>query len=121
MKRPKIVCLCDSTRFMDIWREAGFLEEMKGNIVLTINISLKDADKMLAGLPDKEKLHIKARADELHLRKIELADEILVLNVGGYVGNSTQQEIDYARMLGKKIRWWEHDIPTWKKILSKGG
>jgi hypothetical protein len=49
----------------------------------------------------------KERLDILHLFKIDEADEILVLNVGGYVGQSTQREIEYARRLGKPIRWLE--------------
>jgi hypothetical protein len=45
--------------------------------------------------------------DELHLRKIDLADEALILNVGGYVGDSTAREIQYARLRGKQIRYLE--------------
>ena len=104
---------------MDEWRQAGFLEETKGNIVLTVSTSLKEADEMIAGLSSIDRLRIKARADELHLRKIEMADEILVINVGGYIGNSTREEIEYARKLGKRVRWWEHDIPAWKKVLNR--
>jgi nucleoside 2-deoxyribosyltransferase len=49
----------------------------------------------------------KAALDELHLRKIELADEVLVLNVNGYVGESTRREISYAEQLGKPVHWLE--------------
>lgn len=47
----------------------------------------------------------KRTVDELHLRKIDLADEILVINVGGYYGNSTTREIGYARVNGKPVRY----------------
>ena len=45
--------------------------------------------------------------DDLHLRKIELADEVLILNVGGYVGQSTARELAFARSLGKTVRFLE--------------
>lgn len=49
----------------------------------------------------------KARLDELHLRKIDLADEVLVLNVDGYIGPSTARELEYARAAGKIVRFLE--------------
>jgi len=45
--------------------------------------------------------------DKIHLRKIDLSDEIFVLNVGGYIGESTEREINYARRMGKKVRFLE--------------
>ena len=48
--------------------------------------------------------------DRLHLAKIDLADEILVVNVGGYVGESTAREIEHARKHGKTIRWLEDGV-----------
>jgi len=45
--------------------------------------------------------------NELHLRKIDLADEVLILNVGGCMGESTQRELAYARQHGKRVRWWD--------------
>jgi hypothetical protein len=50
---------------------------------------------------------VKQRLDDLHLRKIDLADEILVVNVGGYIGQSVRREIAYARQQGKRVRWLE--------------
>jgi len=49
----------------------------------------------------------KAKLDELHLRKIDLADEVLILNVDGYIGESTRNELNYAKSKGKKIRFLE--------------
>jgi 8-oxo-dGTP diphosphatase len=103
--RPPIVCLCGSTRFSETFHEANLRETLAGKIVLSIGCDTKsDADLQLAGqlTPDD-----KARLDELHLRKIDLADEILVLNVGGYLGDSTRREIAYASAQQKRIRWWE--------------
>lgn len=50
---------------------------------------------------------LKARLHELHLRKIDLADEVLILNVVGYIGESTARELAYARAEGKRVRYLE--------------
>ena len=55
---------------------------------------------------------MKARLDELHLRKIDLADEVMVLNVGGYIGDSTRREIEYANAHGKPVRYLEQNISS---------
>jgi hypothetical protein len=47
--------------------------------------------------------------DDMHKRKIDMADEIYVINVGGYIGDSTRSEIEYARETGKKVRYLEHE------------
>lgn len=100
---PVIVCLCGSTRFMDAFHEANRLLSLEGKIVLTVEIVTYDG----ADDPQRADPEQKRRLDELHLRKIDLANEVLVLNVGGYIGESTRAEIAYANMTGKTIRWWE--------------
>ena len=64
-------------------------------------------DDLFAQMSEDERAAIKSKLDELHKRKIDLADEILVLNIGGYVGDSTESEIQYAKAHGKAIRWFE--------------
>lgn len=98
--RPKIVCLCGSGRFKNTFEEAERLETLGGKIVLTIGCNAHDVAR------EKQMEHHKAFLDGLHLRKIDLADEILVLNVCGYIGHSTRAEIEYAKMKGVPIRWW---------------
>src|SRR5581483_8236430 len=72
-KRPTIVCLCGSTRFSQAFHEANLRETLAGKIVLSIGCDFKsDTDLLLAGELTAED---KARLDELHLRKIDLADE----------------------------------------------
>ncbi len=100
LQRPKVVCLCGSTRFPDAWKAAMKAETLEGNIVLTVAL-LGHAEGIDMGGP------IKAMLDELHKRKIDMADEVLVLNVGGYVGSSTRGEIEYALAHGKKVRYLE--------------
>jgi hypothetical protein len=105
--RPVIVCLCGSTRFGAAFREANLRETLAGRIVLSIGCDMRSDADLFGALSAVGMERIKADLDTLHLRKIDLADEILVLNVGGYVGESTGREIAYARQHGKRVRWLE--------------
>ena len=98
--KPIIVCLCGSTRFVELFRYVNRRETLAGKIVLAPGCF--QGDVVLEVLPG-----VKQRLDALHLQKIDLADEILVVNVGGYIGESTRQEIAYARQHGKRVRWFE--------------
>lgn len=106
-EKPKIVVLCGSTRFSEAFREANLRETLAGNIVLSIGCDMRSDADLFAAMTDEERAGVKARLDELHLRKIDLASEVLVLNVGGYVGESTQREISYALEHDKPLRWLE--------------
>ena len=96
--RPKIVCLCGSTKFEYAFECAAKSETLAGNIVLSVGIFCHRQGEVV---PED----VKNRLDELHMAKIRLADEILVLNVGGYIGDSTLREVDYAMEIGKPVRW----------------
>lgn len=102
---PKIVCLCGSTRFMNEFHEAGWELTLLGYIVLSVGVC-KHADNHGGEALGQE---VSDRLDELHLRKIDLADSIFVLNVGGYVGESTAKEIAYAKKTGKLIIYLEEN------------
>jgi hypothetical protein len=103
--RPRIVCLCGSTRFFDAFREANLRLTLAGEIVLSIGCDTKsDAD---LGIIAGDLAPAKVALDELHKRKIDLADYVFVLNVGQYVGESTRSEIEYANRRGKEIRFLE--------------
>jgi uncharacterized protein YlaN (UPF0358 family) len=110
-KSPRIVCLCGSTRFSEAYQKANLEETLAGRIVLTIGCDMRSDAHLFADKSEEDLSLIKAQLDWLHLCKIDLADEILVLNVGGYVGDSTQREIDYARANNKLIRWLEPPHP----------
>lgn len=97
-ERPTVVTLCGSTRFKDEFERAARDETLAGRIVLTVGMFGHREGLDMAG-------PVKAGLDELHLRKIDISDEILVLNVGGYVGESTRREIAYAERTGKAIRY----------------
>lgn len=105
--RPVIVCLCGSTRFYEAFQKANYAETMAGKIVLSVGHyphSPEQAHGESVGCTPEQKVAL----DALHLEKIDLADEILVLNVGGYVGESTRREVLHAK--GRKpIRWLEPD------------
>ncbi len=103
--RPRIVCLCGSTRFWKTFQEMSLQLTLDGVIVLSIGAASDTDDEHFGNLPREEYEGLKERLDELHKRKIDLADEILVLNVDDYIGESTRSELDYARAHGKRVRW----------------
>ena len=105
--KPTVVCLCGSTRFGKAFRDANLRETLAGNIVLTIGCDMRSDGELFIGKPAVELEQIKKRLDVLHLHKIDLADEVLILNVGGYIGDSTRRELDYAVSQGKAIRYLE--------------
>lgn len=98
-RKPKIVCLCGSTRFSDAFREANLVLTLSGEIVLTVGCDFKSDDAI--GLAET----VKQELDELHLRKIDLADYVYILNVDGYIGSSTQRELAYAMATGKPTQF----------------
>jgi len=104
--RPTIVCLCGSTRFMGAFFEVGWEETLKGHIVLSVGVC-KHADAEGGHGAEMLGPDVAEQLDELHLRKIDLADEVVILNVGGYIGESTRRELEYARTLGKPMRFLE--------------
>lgn len=101
---PPIVCLCGSTRFVEQFNDARKGFTYQGYIVLSIEIVTTQA-------ADADPQHVnperKAMLDELHKRKIDLSDYVFVLNVGGYIGESTRSEIMYAASIGKPIGYLE--------------
>lgn len=113
--RPKIVCLCGSTRFKKAFEEANKSETLKGHIVLTVS----DFPHTDYGVSPEENLgeDVKAKLDLLHLQKIDLADEVLILNVGGYIGNSTRRELRYAYSKEKHVRFLEDALYIEPSVL----
>lgn len=106
--RPKIVCLCGSTRFYQEYQQGNFNETLKGAIVLSVGAYPQapvDGHGQNIGITPEQKRAL----DELHLRKIDLADEILIISVNGYIGESTRREIAYAQAQGKPVRWMEQE------------
>jgi hypothetical protein len=105
--RPKIVCLCGSTRFYDEFRRANLRLTLSGQIVLSIGCDTKsDGDLSATAELGHDPDAVKARLDDLHKRKIDLADWVLVVSgKSGYFGQSTASEIAYAVGHGKPVRF----------------
>ena len=99
----KVITLCGSTRFRDAFLEAQKRLTLEGNIVISVGLFGHSGDEEVWKPGTKEML------DDMHKRKIDMADEIFVINVGGYIGESTRSEIEYARAAGKEIRYLEED------------
>lgn len=96
-----VVTLCGSTRFKDAFMEAQKRLTLDGNIVISVGLFGHSGDDEVWMEGTKEML------DDMHKRKIDMADEIYVINVGGYIGSSTRSEIDYAKANGKKVVYME--------------
>jgi NAD(P)H-nitrite reductase large subunit len=95
----KIITLCGSTKFKDEFIAVQKRLTLEGNIVISVGLFGHSGDDEVWTESTKEML------DDMHKRKIDLADEIFVINVGGYLGNSTKSEIEYALITGKAIRY----------------
>lgn len=106
----KVICLCGSTRFTSQMLVIQWNFTKLGYVVLS-----------WCALPDnyfigEDKTHVgdqegvKEIVDEVHKRKIDLCDEVFVINVGGYIGESTTSEIKYAIEHAKDVRFLE---PEW--------
>ena len=106
-ERPRIVCLCGSTRFYDAFRAANLRLTLAGEIVLSIGCDTKSDGDLEAAGEIAPLTEIKPALDDLHKRKIDLADYVLVLNVGGYMGESTQSEVKYAISIGRTVEFLE--------------
>lgn len=103
--RPVIVVLCGSTRFKQAWYDEGKRLTYQGKIVLSVGDL--DTSESAANVNTPISGELKEQLDILHKRKIDLADYVFILNVKGYIGKSTQSEIDYALEQGKPIHYLE--------------
>lgn len=101
MHEYKIITLCGSIKFKDEFMKIQEKLTIDGNIVLTPNF-FSNIKKEDVGEKTKKML------DEMHKQKICMSDEIYVINVGGYIGESTKLEIEYAKTKGKKIYYLEN-------------
>lgn len=108
IKNYKIITLCGSTKFKKEFLRVQKDLTLKGNIVLSLGIFTQSDDKDIFENMDEETLkNTKEMLSDMHKRKIDLSDEIFVINVNGYIGESTKDEIDYAQNTGKKINYLE--------------
>lgn len=109
--KPKIITLCGSTRFIEHFAIMAYLLEKEGAIVLGLHLLPESYFEGKVSVPDHiaEYEGCAEHFDQLHLRKIDISDSIYVVNVGGYIGESTTREIRYAIAHGKPVTWFEPD------------
>ena len=105
----KVITLCGSTRFREEFMKAQKELTLKGNIVISVGMYGHSGDSEVWENMDEGTLtKTKEMLDDMHKRKIDMADEIFVINVGGYIGDSTKSEIQYAKETGKNVNYLEN-------------
>lgn len=97
----KVITLCGSTKFKEAYLKAQKDLTLQGNIVISVGLFGHSGDNEVWTEGTK------AMLDDMHKRKIDMADEIFVVNVGGYIGKSTKSEIEYAKNNGKVVNYLE--------------
>ena len=100
-KKMRVITLCGSTRFKEQFLEQQKRLTLEGNIVISVGLFGHSGDEEVWKPGTKEML------DKMHFQKIDMADEIFVINVGGYIGESTRREIAHAEQTGKPVRYLE--------------
>ena len=98
----KVITLCGSTRFKDDFERINRILTLEGNIVLSVGCFGHSGDTFT----EKQKVML----DDIHKRKIDMADAIYVINKDGYIGSSTRSEIKYAIEHGKQVIYMEDDL-----------
>ncbi|CAG9622477.1 DUF4406 domain-containing protein [Sutcliffiella rhizosphaerae] len=98
----KVITLCGSTKFKKEFRMAEATLTLQGNIVLSLGFF--EQSEGITITQEQVKLF-----KEMHYKKIDMADEIFVVDEKGYIGESTASEIEYARKNGKPIRYWSEE------------
>lgn len=100
--RFPVITLCGSTRFKEQYLEAQKRLTLEGNIIISVGLFGHSGDD------ETWEPGIKEMLDNMHKRKIDMADAIYVINVGGYIGESTRSEIEYAKSHGKEVFYLEN-------------
>jgi len=109
LSRPRIITLVGSSRFCDIAAVKAWELEKQGNIVFNMHL-LPAWYQGVKPSHQAEEEKVADILDNIHLRKIDLSDEVLVINAYGYIGKRTQVEIDYADSLGKPVLFMEEGL-----------
>lgn len=97
----KVITLCGSTKFKDEFIREQKRLTLEGNIIISVGLFGHSGDNEVWTEGTKEML------DDMHKRRIDMSDEIFVINKNGYIGSSTRSEIDYAIAHGKPVNYME--------------
>lgn len=116
----KVITLCGSTRFKDEFMEVQKRLTLEGNIVISVGLFGHSGDnEVWENMDEGMQTQTKEMLDDMHKRKIDMADEIFVINVGGYIGASTRSEIEYASATGKGVRYLEPIVQGKMEYISR--
>ena len=108
VNKYKVITLCGSTKFKKEFMEVQKELTLKGNIVISVGLFGHSGDmEVWENMDEGTMTKTKEMLDDMHKRKIDMADEIFVINVNGYIGESTRSEIDYAIKCNKKVNYLE--------------
>lgn len=105
--------MCGSTKFKKEFREVEAMLTLQGQIVISLGFFEQSDGIILTN--EQEKMF-----EEMHYRKIDLSDEIYVIDVQGYIGNSTRKEIEYAKDKGKVIRYYSEKSKSTMHSMNRG-
>lgn len=109
VEKYKVITLCGSTRFKDQFMRVQKELTLKGYIVISVGLFGHSGDSEVWESMDEGTItKTKEMLDDMHKRKIDMADEIFVINVNGYIGESTKSEIEYAQKTGKIVNYLEN-------------
>lgn len=98
MVKVKVITLCGSTKFKDDFEQVNRLLTLQGHVVISLGFFEQNEGVELT----EEQIEL---FKTIHFKKIDLSDEIFVIDVNGYIGQSTKGEIAYAKSKGKTIRY----------------
>ena len=104
-----VITLCGSTRFRKEFETAQKQLTLQGCIVISVGLFGHTGDsEVWENMDEGTKTQTKMMLDDMHKSKIDMADEIYVINPGGYIGESTKSEIEYDKRMEKKVSYLEN-------------
>ena len=108
VNKYKVITLCGSTKFKEEFMRVQKELTLKGNIVISVGLFGHSGDnEVWENMDDGTFTKTKEMLDDMHKRKIDMSDEIFVINVNGYIGESTKSEIEYAIKNNKNVNYLE--------------
>lgn len=107
----RVITLCGSKRFKEDFMKEQKRLTLEGNIVISVGLFGHSGDnEVWEGMDEDTLTNTKIMLDDMHKRKIDMADEIFIVNPGGYYGDSTKSEIEYAKQCGKRVKYLVHPL-----------
>ncbi|XEC96589.1 hypothetical protein AB6A23_08625 [Paenibacillus tarimensis] len=108
----KVITLCGSTKFKEQFEKANAYLTLQGNVVISLGMFEQSEEIEITE-------ELEALFGKIHLKKIDMADEVFIIDVNGYIGDSTRKEVEYAKSLGKAIRYFSETDISLNGLLSE--